>query len=63
MMPSIEYIISHTLSYDDIYFNMFEGKIACKDISLLAENRAGYELIVADVFNSEQADKKSIRYH
>ena len=62
MIPGINEIISHTLCYEDIYFEMFEGKTACKDISLLSQNRDENKLIVVDVLDQQQADLKSIKY-
>ena len=49
LIPNINEVISHTLCYEDMYFEIFEDGIACKDTSLLANNRNYNELIVVDV--------------
>ena len=40
MIPNVNEYISHTLCYEDMYFEIFDGGYACKDISLLDQNRA-----------------------
>ena len=53
MIPGVTDIISHTLCYEDMYFDIFENGFTCKDISLLAQNRENKELIVVDVIDIE----------
>ena len=53
MMPDINEIVSHTLCFEDMYFEIFDGGFACKDISLLADNRSNCQIIGIDVLDSE----------
>ena len=53
LIPNVLEIISHTLCHEDMYFEIFDGGFACKDISLLADNRTNCELIVVDVLESQ----------
>ena len=48
MIPDIENLISHSLCYDEIMFNVFDGGFACKDLSHLAENRTINIEVVSD---------------
>ena len=63
MIPNMHEIISQTLCYEDMYFEIFDGGFACKDISLLATNRNNCELIVIDVLDSQQfVDLNTVTY-
>ncbi len=48
MIPDIENLISHSLCYDEMMFNVFDGGYACKDLSYLAENRTINIEVVSD---------------
>jgi len=39
MIPEIEDVISHSLCYEELMFDVFDGGYACKDLFHLAENR------------------------
>ena len=63
LIPNVHEIISHTLCYEDMFFEIFDGGFACKDISLLADNRSNCELIVVDVLDSQQSvDLNTVTY-
>lgn len=78
MIPGIEQYISHSLCYDQVMFDVFDGGYACKDLSYLSQNRkinveqasedngqsdSQCEMIVVDILDSqESSDPRVVIY-